>query len=134
DEKSHLRDRFSGVVVPLVTPFTEARDIDEEAVHRLVDHVIAGGVDGILALGSTGEFVSLDTAKRRRLLRAIAQANRGRVTLYVGVGDTSIDSTLAIVDSAVEEGADAIAVVPPYYYPLSEEQIIGYFRRVARAS
>ncbi len=128
------RDPFSGVVVPLVTPLTHAREIDEDAVARLVDHVIAGGVHGILALGTTGEFVSLDTRKRRILLAAIAKAVRGRVALYVGVGDTSIDATRAMVDSAAEAGADAIAVVPPYYFPLTERQLTGFFHSVARTS
>lgn len=127
-------DRFSGVVVPLITPLTRTRDIDEEAVHRVVDHVVGGGVDGILALGTTGEFVSMDLGKRRRLLELVARANAGRVTLYAGVGDTSLDSTLAISDAAASAGADAIAVVPPYYFPLTEDQLVGFYRHVVRAS
>ncbi|MBM3524133.1 MAG: hypothetical protein FJX57_14360, partial [Alphaproteobacteria bacterium] len=85
--------RIHGSVPALVTPFTPAHDIDEAAVGRLVEHVIAGGAQGFNILGTTGEFALVPPEQRRLVLRAAAAANRGRVPMIVGCGRPSMKET-----------------------------------------
>ena len=83
-------NRLTGVLVALVTPMTREGRVDEPAVGRLVEHVIDGGVHGLLALGSTGETASLDERARRTVLEAVVKAAHGRVPVICGVAQSHI--------------------------------------------
>src|SRR5437764_59896 len=99
---------LSGVLPALVTPLTE-----DGAVVRLVDHVLAGGVIGLVALGSTGESASLDETARRAMLKGVVKAAAGRVPVVTGVAQTHLAAAQAEVDAAAAIGADAALVAPP---------------------
>src|ERR1700689_4894854 len=79
--------KFHGVVVPLVTPFTAASELDEPALDRLIDAMLAGGVEGIFVLGTTGEGAHVPRPLRKRLVERAVKKVRGRATIYVGLGD-----------------------------------------------
>src|SRR6516164_1922621 len=97
---------LSGVLVALVTPMTRDGRVDEPAVGRLVEHVVAGGVDGLLALGSTGETASLDEPSRRTTLAAVVKAAAGRMPVICGVAQSHLASARAEVEAAAKIGAD----------------------------
>src|SRR5438552_3137620 len=80
--------KHDGVVVPMVTPVTAAGHLDEPAADRLVDFLLAGGVDGIFVLGTTGEGVSVPRTLRRRLVERTVARVRRRAKVYAGIGDT----------------------------------------------
>src|SRR5260221_6726534 len=84
---------LAGVIPALATPLTRDGGVDEAGVGRLVDHVLAGGVTGLLPLGSTGECSSLDEGSRRAVLAAVVKANAGRVPIVCGVAQTDPKST-----------------------------------------
>ena len=109
--------KLSGVVVPLVTPITTDGQLDLAALDRLIEFQIAGGVDGLLLLGTTGEGPSVPRPLRRPFIeRAIATA-RERLRIYVNVSENSLADSLAEARGFFSLGADAIAALPPSYFP-----------------
>ena len=123
-----------GVLIALVTPMTRDGRVDEPAVERLVDHVIRGGVHGLLALGSTGETASLDEPARRTALSAVVKAARRRVPVIGGVAQSHLAAARSEVEAAKKLGADAVLVAPPFYYPTSQPALTEFYRQVAAAS
>ena len=124
-------DRVSGVLVALATPLNRDGSVDEPSVTRLVEHVLAGGVHGLLPLGSTGEGAALDEAARRRVLSAVVEAGAGRVPVICGVAQASVASVRTEIESAARLGADAVLVAPPFYYPMDQASVLAFYRRIA---
>jgi dihydrodipicolinate synthase/N-acetylneuraminate lyase len=120
-----------GVVVPMVSPFTSDGRIDKPAVERLVAHLIQGGVQGIFALGTTGESASIHPAEKRRLVEFTVRAAAGRVTVYAGIAANCFQESLESAKTYAQIGADVLVAHVPSYYPLSNEQIESYFVRLA---
>ena len=123
--------KLTGVLVALVTPMTQEGRVDEPAVERLVDHVIGGGVHGLLALGSTGETASLDEGGRRAMLAAVIEAARGRVPVICGVAQSHLAAARGEVEAARALGADAVLVAPPFYYPTDQAGVLAFYRELA---
>ncbi|HEY0832199.1 MAG TPA: dihydrodipicolinate synthase family protein [Candidatus Dormibacteraeota bacterium] len=124
-------DDLSGVLVALASPVKRDGSVDETGVARLVEHVLTGGVHGVLALGSTGETASLDEAGRRTVLDAVVRTAGGRVPVMCGVAQSQLASARAEVEAAVRLGADAALVAPPFYYPTDQVGVLEFFRRLA---
>ncbi|HEX2647896.1 MAG TPA: dihydrodipicolinate synthase family protein, partial [Candidatus Dormibacteraeota bacterium] len=125
-------EELRGVLIALASPLREDGAVDEAGVKRLVEHCIAGGVHGLLALGSTGETASLDETSRRELLRAVIDAARARVPVICGVAQSHLTSAQAEVGAAADLGADAALVAPPFYYPTDQEGVLAFYRELAR--
>jgi 4-hydroxy-tetrahydrodipicolinate synthase len=125
---------LGGVLPALVTPLTEEGTVDEPAVERLVNHVLAGGVSGLVPLGSTGETASLDEPARRRMLGAVLKAARGRVPVICGVAQSHLAAAQAEVQAAAGLGADAVLVAPPFYYPIDQATVLAFYRTLAASS
>jgi 4-hydroxy-tetrahydrodipicolinate synthase len=123
-----------GVLPALVTPLTGNGAVDEPAIQRLVEHMLAGGVHGLLALGSTGEVASLDLAARRQVLAAVVKAAAGRVPVLCGIAQSRFADATADVIAAAELGADAVLVAPPYYYPIDQATVLSFYRALATKS
>ena len=124
-------ERLSGVLVALVTPMTRDGGVDEPAVTRLVEHVLGGGVHGLLALGSTGETASLDEVSRRTMLKAVVKAAGGRVPVICGIAQSHIRAARSEADAASELGADAVLVAPPFYYPTDQAGVLAFYRELS---
>jgi len=125
---------LTGVLPALVTPLTAAGTVDEPAVGRLVEHVIGGGVSGLLPLGSTGETASLDEPSRRTMLAATVKAAGGRVPVICGVAQSHLAAAQAEVAVAAAAGADAALVAPPFYYLIDQQTVLSFYRTLAKAS
>ncbi len=123
---------FQGILAVLVIPLTEDETPDEEALRVLVERVIVGGVQGVVALGSAGEFAALTDAARRETVRIVMEAVRGRVPVLVGAGEPGTRRALAMARMARELGADGVLVVPPYYYRPTDDALTRYYRTIAR--
>lgn len=113
-----------GVVVPMVTPITAHGQLDDPAVQRLVDFLLAGGVDGIFVLGTTGESVSVPLSLRRRLVECTVAQVRHRAKVYAGIGDL-YPKDVAAANEYFRAGADAVVARPPIGFPL--EQVLPWF-------
>lgn len=128
-----IQETIKGVGVALITPFNNY-DVDYEALGRMVDHVIAGGVDYIVALGSTAETATLSIAERKQVLRFVIDRTAGRVPIVAGMG---ANDTRALVNHLKDfdlSGTVAILSVVPYYNKPSQEGIYRHYMAVAEAS
>src|SRR2546423_8269415 len=109
-------DRLAGVLVALASPLKRDGSVDVPAFARLVEHVIAGGVHGLLPLGSTGEGAALDEPARRTVLKGVVEAAAGRLSVICGVAQPDLPCARAQVDASWPLGAEASLVVPTFHY------------------
>jgi 2-dehydro-3-deoxy-D-pentonate aldolase len=123
-----------GVLPALATPLTREGAVDEPGMRRLVEHVLAGGVHGLLALGSTGEVASLDEPARRKVLATVVEAAAGRVPVICGVAQPQLAAARADISLAAELGAAAVLLAPPYYYPIDQPTVLTFYRQLAEDS
>jgi 4-hydroxy-tetrahydrodipicolinate synthase len=130
----HRIDQLQGVLPALITPLKRDGTADEPAIHRLVDHVMKGGVSGLVPLGSTGENASLDETTRRTMLTAVVDAAAGRVPVICGVAQTHIAASRAEVQAAARLGAAAVLVAPPFYYLTDQRTVLAFYRQLAADS
>lgn len=125
---------LDGVVVPLLTPLEPDGSVDLGGVGPLVEAVLAGGVAGIVALGTTGEFADLDAEERAAVLEATVAAVAGRVPVIAGVGGIGTTEACVHARRAAGAGADAVLALPPLYLKLGEEPLLAHFAAVAEAA
>ncbi|MFI4972005.1 MAG: dihydrodipicolinate synthase family protein, partial [Hyphomicrobiales bacterium] len=105
---------FAGAISASVTPLREGGDVvDVDAIGPLVEHLAAAGVDGILALGTTGEGILLSTSERRLAAEAFVRARREGLIVIVHCGAQTTAATVNLAAHAAEVGADAVAVIAP---------------------
>ena len=122
---------LAGIVVPIPTLFDQRGRVDDEANARHIDWLIAGGVHGIFALGTTGEFTSLSPEERRAFAALAVRAARGRVPVLIGCGSPWTDEAIAYARHAQEAGAGGVVAVLPYYWLPSERSIYEHYRLLA---
>ncbi len=118
-------------ITPAVTPFTQEGSIDENGAAALYEHLIAGGVDAVLVLGSIGEFFSIPQSEKRRLISLALNRVAGRIPVIAGTSDMLFENVVSLSEFALAEGADSVIVVPPYYFRLEQEQIEAYYDELA---
>ena len=121
-----------GALAAAVTPQADTR-LDEEAFGPYVDFLAGAGVDGLLALGTTGEGLLFDRAERQRAVELFIEASAGRLQVAAHCGAQSTADTLALVEHAAAAGADAIAVIGPPYFQLDERALLDHFAAAAAA-
>lgn len=125
--------RLFGMLAAAVTPLTSDDRVDERATRRLVDALIEAGVHGLVPTGSTGEFSSLTADERRRVVEIAMDAAAGRVPVIPHTAAIATRDAVALSRHAQQSGAAAIMLVPPYYEPLSEEEVRAHYAAVAAA-
>ncbi|MFI3301737.1 MAG: 4-hydroxy-tetrahydrodipicolinate synthase [Rikenellaceae bacterium] len=125
---------LSGVGVAMVTPFTPDGRVDYEGLARMIDYVIEGGVDYIVALGTTAETPTLYMPERAVIAMYITNHVAGRVPLVMGVGGNSTSEVLDQLREFDLRGADAILSVTPYYNKPSQEGLYQHFKVVSENS
>lgn len=125
---------FKGIGVALATPFLDDNRIDFESLKRLIDHVISGGVDYLVALGTTGEAANLSTSEKAQVLQACVEYNRGRVPLMLGLGGNATQKLLEEIELTDFYGVASILSVSPYYNKPTQEGIIAHYKALADAS
>jgi 4-hydroxy-tetrahydrodipicolinate synthase len=125
---------FKGIGVALATPFLDDQRIDFESLKRLIDHVIAGGVDYLVVLGTTGESATLTALEKAQVLKAAVEYNKGRVPLMLGLGGNATQKLLDEIEATEFYGVAGILSVSPYYNKPTQEGIIAHYRALADAS
>lgn len=123
-----------GIVPPLITPLTSTGNLDHDALARIIEHVLRAGPAGLFVLGTTAEAPSLSYRLRFEVVEAACRAVDKRVPVLVGVTDTCLEEAVALARHAHACGAAAAVVAPPFYYPISQEELFEYVRRLAGAS
>ncbi|MGB2822343.1 MAG: dihydrodipicolinate synthase family protein, partial [Phycisphaerae bacterium] len=125
---------LSGVFTPVVTAFDAQGRLDYAANERIIEHLVRGGVHGILFLGSIGEFFALSSHEKRQLIRFAAHTVAGRASVLIGTGGTDVDEVVELTRHAKQVGADAAVVISPYYFLLDEASVYRYYAEVAARS
>ena len=123
--------RLSGLIPPMVTPLDERRRLDRKGVRKMVEHLLAGGVDGIFLLGTTGEGPHLGYATRRELVKETCRLVKGRVPVLVGITETDIEDALAFAGECKKFGADGAVAAPPYYFKLTQAECVAWYTDLA---
>ena len=129
-----IREKLTGVGVAMITPFTSDGRVDYQALARMIDYVIEGGVDYIVALGTTAETPTLYMPERAVIAMFITNHIAGRVPLVMGCGGNSTSEVLDQLREFDLRGADAILSVTPYYNKPSQEGLYQHFRTVSEHS
>ena len=125
---------FIGTGVALVTPFKKDFSVDTEALKRIVNHVIDGGVEYLVALGTTAESATLNQDEKELVITTIIEANNGRLPLVLGVGGNNTMKVVEELKSRDFSKFQAILSVSPYYNKPTQEGIYQHFKRIAEAS
>jgi dihydrodipicolinate synthase/N-acetylneuraminate lyase len=128
------KTKFGGAVVPLVTPATSDGRLDLAAMDRLIESQIAGGVEGVLILGTTGEGPCVPLALRRPLIEHAVQSARKRTLIYANVAGNSLADAIASMKDYFAGGADVVAVLPPFYYAPRAAELTVWFRAILDAA
>ena len=123
---------FKGVFVAIVTPFKNGK-IDEEALRGLIDFQIAGGVDGIVPCGTTGESATLNHEEHDQVIRIAVDACKGKASVLAGTGSNSTREAIQLSRNAKNAGADGLLQITPYYNKPNQEGLYHHFSSIADA-
>jgi dihydrodipicolinate synthase/N-acetylneuraminate lyase len=125
---------ITGALAAALTPLRDnGASLDEDAFGPYLDFLAEGGLDGVLALGTTGEGILLSVDERRRATELFVAAAAGRLQVAAHCGAQSTADTIALVEHAAAAGVDAVAVIGPPYFRLDDEALYEHFRLAAAA-
>ncbi|HAM09766.1 MAG: 4-hydroxy-tetrahydrodipicolinate synthase [Bacteroidetes bacterium GWE2_41_25] len=126
--------KFKGTGVAIVTPFKNDLSIDFAALGRVVRHVIDGGVNYIVAMGTTGESVTLTKDEKKAIITCVAEAIEGQVPLVVGIGGNNTQEVINSIRHTNLEAVDGILSVAPYYNKPTQRGLFQHFKAIATCS
>lgn len=129
-----LQQQLRGTGVALVTPFTTQGAIDWTGLERLIDHVIGGGVNYVVTLGTTGETPTLSSDEKLDLIKFTFEKVNKRVPVVVGVGDYNTQDVVKRLETCPLDEAAAVLSVAPYYSKPTQEGIFRHYKAIAAAS
>ena len=128
-----MKLKLEGIWTPIPTPLTMQGKIDQAATRRLVDFLIESGIDGILPLGTSGEFALLTRIERISLIETVVDQVNNQVPVVAGVSDPSIGNVLQLSADAKNVGADAVIATPPYYFTTTDEGHYEHFKTISES-
>lgn len=126
--------RFRGTGVAIITPFKNDSSIDFSALGRVINHVIDGGVNYIVAMGTTGEASTLSREEKQAVVAYVTEAVNNRIPLVIGIGG---NNTREVINTIIEmelQGVDAILSVAPYYNKPSQSGLFQHFKAIANST
>jgi 4-hydroxy-tetrahydrodipicolinate synthase len=125
---------FRGTGVALVTPFTKGGHVDFKGLAKLINHVIEGGVDYLVALGTTAETPTLTSDEKKEVLISVLNHAKGRVPVICGMGGNNTQEVLDCIEAYPLEGVAGLLSVAPYYNKPSQEGIYQHFKAISKAT
>ncbi len=130
----NLIDQFTGTGVAIVTPFKKNGAIDFDALTAIVNHIIEGGCEYLVVLGTTGESVTLSLEEKKQVMACVVKVNNQRVPMMLGAGGNNTTSLVADLKQLDVTGFQAILSVSPYYNKPNQEGIYKHYMKIADAS
>ncbi len=121
---------FEGLAVAIITPFRNGA-VDKDALARLTNHLVEGGVRSLYPCGCTGEATSLTREERTQVIQTVIEAARGRAAVIAGTGTAVTAETIEVSQDAIRAGADGVMVITPYSVKPTQEGLIAHYRAVA---
>ncbi len=128
------RREFKGIFCPNIVIFDADGKINYAEMERYINWLIDAGIHGLYPNGSTGEFVRLSWEERQDVVKLIVEVNGGRVPILAGASEANLRDVLKMAEFYASIEVDAISLVPPYYYKISEESLFEYFAEIAEQS
>ena len=125
--------QLHGVLTALTTPFDRQDQLDVAMLKAVVSRSIDGGVHGVVACGSTGEFTSMSLAERRLVVETVVEHTAGRVPVIAQTGSVNVKEAIELSQHAESVGVDALILVTPFYEALSPAETTHYLQRVCGA-
>ncbi len=119
-----------GIIPPMITPLLDRDNIDIPGLEKLVEHILAGGVHGLVILGPPGEAPSLSYKLRYDLIERVCKQVSGRVPILVGITDTSHIESIKIAEHSHRLGVSAVVLAPPYYFPAGQPELLEYLENL----
>ena len=129
-----LRDTLRGTGVALVTPFTSTSEVDYDSLSKMIEFVIAGGVEYIVTLGTTGETPTLDRSEKLDIANYTFEKVAGRVPVVIGIGGNNTHELIRDLQTFPVEKAIAVLSASPYYNKPSQEGLFQHYKALAAAS
>lgn len=123
-----------GILPAMVTPFNAEGKVEEEALRRLIEHLIKGGVHGIFAIGTTGEFYALSDEEYRRALDITVEQVRGRLPVYAGANAITTNQSIKLAQLASDAGVNAISVLTPFFIGINQQEIYDHYTAIAKST
>ena len=127
-------DKIKGTGVALVTPFNNDKSVDYKGLENLLNHVIDGGIDYLVLMGTTGESVTLSTIEKLAVVEFCKKINNSRIPIVLGVGGNNTIQVVDEIKSANLNGIDAILSVSPAYNKPSQEGIYQHYKMISENS
>lgn len=125
---------FSGIIPPVVTPLDEHGNFDKTSAKAVIDYLIESKVDGLFFLGSIGEFSQMNTKTRKEIAEFVTVYVDKRIPVLMGTGSNTIKESIELSRFAESIGADGTVVINPYYWKLSEKELLNYFDSIANSN
>ncbi len=123
-----------GIIPAMVTPLTEADNINESALRKLTNFLIKNGVHGVFAIGSQGEFWAFTAEEKQQVWEIVAEETNGRVPVYAGTAAVTTREAINLTQRAEAIGVDAVSVLTPFFINPNEEELYQHFRAIAAAT
>lgn len=120
-------------ITPAVTPLLPDGGIDFDSCEKLYSHLIKGGMNGILIMGSIGEFFGLTMEQKKDLIRCARKSIGKDTELIAGTTSMVFDEIVELSNFALDEGVDAVMIIPPYYFWFDDDGVLSYYDRLAQA-
>lgn len=127
-------EKFKGTGVAIITPFTVDGEVDYIGLEKVTEHLISGGCNYIVILGTTGETATLTNDEKQQVVATIKRVNNNRVPLVIGIGGNNTREVVAAVKAFDFNGIDAVLSVSPYYNKPNQQGIIAHYTAIADAS
>lgn len=129
-----MKNIFKGTGIALITPFNDDKSVDFVALERIVNHVINGGADFLVALGTTSEAPTLTTEEKKQVVSTILKANAQRLPVLLGMGGNNTQNVIDQIKAQDFTGIDGILSVVPYYNKPNQRGMKAHFEAIADAS
>lgn len=124
-------EQFKGTGVAIVTPFNEDKSIDFDGLTKLVNHLIDGGIEYLVVLGTTGETATLSLSEQKEVLAHVKTVNNNRLPIVLGIGGNNTSDIISKYDAFNLEGVSAILTASPYYNKPTQEGIYQHYKSLA---
>ncbi|WP_040203666.1 dihydrodipicolinate synthase family protein [Neobacillus jeddahensis] len=125
--------KFQGIIPPVSIIFNDRGELDKKGMATVIDFLIDAGVDGLFFLGSGGEFSQMSVEERKEVASFTTEYVNGRVPVLIGTGSTSTREVVLLSQHAEKVGADAVVIINPYYWALTEENLFAHYSEIANS-
>ncbi len=123
-----------GIIPAMVTPVTADGKINVEALRKLTNYLIQGGVHGLFPAGSQGEFYALTFEEKKRVIEVVVEEAKGRVPVYAGTGAVTTREAVALTKMAEEAGVSAVSILTPFFIRPNEEELFEHYLAISKAT